>query len=298
MKETALVTKDNRLIEASYRLSLVEHRIIQMATAWTRTHEDPLTPDTWVELYSAEYSALYDLDEKVSYRQLKAAASDLRERRFLVEGLHPETGDPVTIEGGWVSYIMYSPKNGTVALQFSKLVISYISALEERFTSYQIKHVANLSSVYAIRLYELCKQYLKIGRRSFGLVELREYLEANEPSYDRIDNFKSKVLDRAVQQINATSDIILNYETEKTGRTVTGYLFSITPSRQTISVNKSTRLVSVRMPIGLSIGEKSLLKQLCEKTGRPEAEVLDEARAAGGDLFLWLDRQLKAAKTT
>ena len=311
MKKTALITKDNRLIEASYRLSLVEHRIIQMAIAWTRAHATELTPDTWVELRSAEYSALYDLDEKISYRQLKAAARALRDRRLVVDGVHPETGDVVTIEGGWVSYVMYSTKNGAIALQFSKLIIPYIFALEQRFTSYQIQHVANFSSVYAIRLYELCKQYLVIGQRFFELNELREYLEANDPSYDRIDNFKSKVLDRAIQQINTTSDIRLSYMPEKNGRAVSGYLFRIASARadaasmlnavnvQNPVVQKSATVV-MRSMSGLSIAENSMLKELSALTGRSNVELLLEARAAAGqaELFLWLDAQLKSAKIT
>lgn len=288
MKDTALVTKDNRLIEASYRLSMVEHRIIQMAIAWTRQHKTELTSDTWVELQASEYSALYDLDEKISYRQLKAAARDLRDRRLLVEGVHPETGDPVTIEGGWVSYVMYSPKNGTIGLQFSKIIIPYISTLEERFTSYQIKHVSAFSSIYAIRLYELCKQYLKIGKRTFGLAELKEYLEANVPSYDRIDNFKGKVLDKAAQQINSTSDIIINYEANKTGREVTGYTFTITAVKKNESVIKNITPI-VELVAGLSIAEKKMLRELTTKTGRSEDDLLTEARSRNRDLFLALD---------
>lgn len=292
MKDTALVTKDNRLIEASYRLSMVEHRIIQMAIAWTRQHKTELTSDTWVELKSAEYSALYDLDEKISYRQLKAASRDLRDRRLLVEGLHPETGDPVTIEGGWVSYVMYSPKNGTIGLQFSKIIIPYISTLEERFTSYQIKHVSAFSSIYAIRLYELCKQYLKIGKRTFSLAELKEYLEANVPSYDRIDNFKGKVLDKAAQQINSTSDILISYESEKTGREVTGYTFKITPVKRSEPIIKDIRPTA--QPVAaLSLSERSMLKQLMAKTGRSEADLIAEVRKKNADLFLALDEMIK-----
>lgn len=293
MKETTLITKDNRLIEASYRLSLVESRIMQMAIAWTRAHDTELTPDTWVELHSTEYSALYDLDIKAAYRQLKAAARELRDRRLSVEGIHPETGDVVTIEGGWVSYVMYSTKNGTIALQFSKLIIPYISALESRFTSYQIKHVASFSSVYAIRLYELCKQYLKIGKRSFSISELREYLEATEASYDRIDNFKNKVLDRAVQQINEASDILIKYETLRMGRSVTGYTFLITSMEQDIPFSKPAQQPTTPPATGLSIAEQSMLKQLAAQTGLAEAYLLVQAKKFDRDLFIALDYMLK-----
>ena len=41
-----------------------------------------------------------------------------------------------------------------------------------------------------------------------------------------------------------------------------------------------------------------MLKQLCEQTGRAESELLAQARAAaGGEVFLWLDAQLRAIST-
>ena len=265
MKDTALVIKDNRLIEASYRLSLVEHRIMQMAIAWTRCNKIELDADTWIELHSSDYSNMYSLDEKISYRQLKAAARDLRERRLIVEGVHPETGDVVTIEGGWVSYVMYSPKKGTIGLQFSKIIIPYISTLEERFTSYQIKHVSRFSSTYAIRLYELCKQYLSIGKRFFKIQDLKDALEANEPSYDRIDNFKSKILDKSVDQINLTSDIDLSYFSEKQGRSIVGYTFLIKlkpQNNEALDSSKTQPLIIKAAPISFTTAERSMFKEL------------------------------------
>jgi plasmid replication initiation protein len=43
-------------------------------------------------------------------------------------------------------------------------MLSFITRLEEHFTSYQIKQVAQLTSKYAIRLYELLIAWREVGK--------------------------------------------------------------------------------------------------------------------------------------
>lgn len=227
MKSSSLVVKANRLIQASYKLDLVEQRVMEMAIAWSRTHVEDLNTDTWIELSVKDYVDLYESDEKSAYRQLQSAAKSLRQRTLLIEGIDDATGNPATIETGWVSYIMYVPKSGLIRIRFSEIIVPCISRLERQFTSFRISSIVGLSSAYAIRLYELLKQYEKVGKRYFDLLELREFVEANEAAYDRIDNLKSRVIDKAITQINQYSDLDVDYSTEKSGRSVTGLTFLI-----------------------------------------------------------------------
>lgn len=303
MRADALVVKANRLVQASYRLDLVEQRVMQMAIAWSRTHVEELDADTWVELSVGEYAALYQTDQKSAYRQLQQAAKSLRQRTLMIEVFHEITGEPAILETGWVSYIMYVPNSGLIRIRFSQVIVPCISRLEEQFTSFKLNEIIGLTSAYAIRLYELLKQYQSIKRRDFGLKELREYLEATEVGYDRIDNFKSRVVDKAVEQINLHTDLNISYATQKSGRTVIGFVFSIhqkTKKALLIRDDQSARsAAAVVGGAGLSIAENSMLKELSALTGRSNVELLLEARAAVGEaeLFLWLDTQLRAAKT-
>lgn len=58
------------------------------------------------------------------------------------------------------------------------------------------------------------------------LSELRNKLGILESEYDRIANFKAKVLDFAISQINEHTDITATYEQHKQGRIITGFTFS------------------------------------------------------------------------
>jgi plasmid replication initiation protein len=65
-----------------------------------------------------------------------------------------------------------------------------------------------------------------IGRREFEIPKLKETLGL-EGEYPDIDNFKRRVIDVSVAQINAHTDITTSYTQRKTGRNVTHLNFKI-----------------------------------------------------------------------
>lgn len=56
-------------------------------------------------------------------------------------------------------------------------VIKYITRLETQFTPYQWNKVGNMTSAYAVRIYERLAQNRDIGNRTLNMVSLRETLQ-------------------------------------------------------------------------------------------------------------------------
>jgi plasmid replication initiation protein len=83
-----------------------------------------------------------------------------------------------------------------------------------------------MTSVYAVRLYEMLVQHLTIGKRQIEVVWLRTALCLNG-EYPRIVDFKKWVVNVAVAQINEHSDIEVSYVQRKAGRAVTHLDFKI-----------------------------------------------------------------------
>lgn len=301
MQDTALVVKDNRLIEASYKLTEAEQRIMMMAIAWARINVvDELTTDTWIELQSKDYISLFDTDDKNAYRQLKVAIKALASRKLMVEVTDPITSLPAILETDWVTNALYVEGAGLVRINLGKMIIPYIWRLEHRFTSYQIKSVKQLSGGYTVRLYELLLQYLIIGNRAFQIDELREILDAQGKAYDRISNFKARVLDYAVEQINQLTDLLICYETVKTGRSVSGFIFTIKSKKKKASLQKNVPKLADKktdepniLLETLTLAEKNMLKKLVIKTGKTDTLLLQEASALGIGAFLAFDQMLK-----
>lgn len=298
MNAKSLIVKDNRLIEASYRLDVAEQRLILLAIVEARDSGVTITADKWIQVSAVRYAQICGLDGTTAYHQVKAAAESLFSRWVQMRGIDEETGKMGVIKTRWVSACNYVDQGAVVRLQLAPLIIPYVTNLEREFTSYQIKNVVQMTSRYAIRLYELLAQYKTIGNRYISLQDLRKFLDANEKSYDRLQNFKIKVLNISVDQINQHTDLTVTCEPERLGRSVIGYHFSIEkkavkhPAEE--PKNPKETKPKAKVKIGLSTAEKSMLKQLAAKTGKTEAALLEEARQKSSDLFLALDQMTRS----
>ena len=222
--ESALVVKSNRLIEASYRLDIVEQRLILMAIHEARETGLGITSNNFLSIRADEYAMTFGLDPKITYSQLKNAAKTLFHRYVVLHDIHPETGRNRTIEARWVSSVAYVEGSGLVQLKFGDDVVPYITRLEEKFTSYKIKSISKMTSTYAIRLYELLMQWKNSGVREIDLEKFKQILQV-EGQYPALKDFKNRVLDLAITQINQFSDLDVSYENIKLGRKVTGFMF-------------------------------------------------------------------------
>ena len=228
-----LVVMSNRLVEASYRLSLVEHRIVLLAIVHARETGRGLNATDLVPITVKDYVAHFaDADEISAYAQLKDAALSLYARGFVLHDTNPDTGKPRTNKERWVSGVNYS--EGVIAIRFSPFIVPYITRLQKEFTSYRLEKVAKMSSPYAIRMYELLIQWGGVSQREIELAWLRKILLL-EDKYPSIKDFKKYVIDVALFQINEFSDLTVSYTQRKAGRVVTHLIFTFsqkTPAKQ------------------------------------------------------------------
>lgn len=225
-KKTDLVVKSNVLIEASYRLTLTEQRIILAAIVEARQSQKGLGRGV-LTIYAKDFSALFpDVEEGSAYGQLREAAGELFRRQVTIHDIHPESGKPRITEARWISSSSYIPGIGAVQIRIASEIIPYITRLEENLTRYRLERIAKLSSAHAVRLYELLLQYKGIGSREMGLEWLKGTLQIGE-AYKSIKDFKKYVIDSSLKQINEHTDLSVTYENVKTGRAVTGLYFHI-----------------------------------------------------------------------
>ena len=245
-EKQVVVVKSNKLIEASYRLDLIEQRIILYAIVEARETQKGLT-DEFVTLEVKRFSAMFGMEGGAVYDQLKTAMDTLFNRYIVVHDVHPESGCKRISKVRWISTASYIDGAGAVQLRFATDMLPYITRLETEFTSYRLEKIGRMSSAHAVRLYELLVQYLSIGKRDIEIVWLKETLGiAGE--YKAIKDFKKRVLDTAVAQINEHSDIRVSYMQRKTGRAVTHLIFAITPEpKPTQAKRKSVKLTDAEV---------------------------------------------------
>ena len=232
-----LIVKDNALINASYSLELTEQRIVLLAILKARENRTPHNQELIVTAQS--YITAFNVHRNTAYKTLKTACDNLFTRQFTYQRYNSK-GKVEQVKSRWVQSVVYAESDSYIKIKFADEVLPLITMLEKHFTSYELQQVASLKSIHAIRLYELLIQYRTVGKLEISLSDLRLKLGIADGKYPTMNNFKARVLDVGIQQINEHSDITAKYEQVKQGRTITGFTFTFKqkPSKATAHQNE------------------------------------------------------------
>ena len=255
MEMSELVVKGNALIEASYTLGLAEQRLILLAILEARETGHGIDHSSLLRVHAHAYAEQFSIDKGNSYQVLKDASKGLFDRYVTYHDKNPKNGNDRSFHCRWVDKIGYEKATGTVYMRFTADVVPLITRLEEQFTSYEIAQVAGLDSGYAIRLYELIIKWRSTAKTPFfELQSFRQQLGVELNQYKTMSNFKSRVLEPAIKQINENTDITVKYNQHKQGRVITGFTFTFVVKPKAQKATESKRdadtpdmLISLKM---------------------------------------------------
>ena len=114
-----------------------------------------------------------------------------------------------------------------VRLAINEDLLPFIKEQSSRFIRYKLYNTIFLKSFNQQRIYELLKQYERLGERTIELKDLREYLSIKPDEYPVWYDFSSKVLKVAQAAIAENTDIKFEYEGIRHGRKVGAVKFTI-----------------------------------------------------------------------
>lgn len=224
--KTELIVKDNALINASYNLDLVEQRLILLAIVEARESGKGINANDPLTVHAESYINQFNVHRNTAYQALKDACDDLFARQFSYQSLS-EKGNVINHKSRWVSEVAYIDNEAVVRLIFAPAIVPLITRLEEQFTKYEIQQISNLTSAYAVRLYEILIAWRSSGKTPLiTIYDFRQKIGVLETEYKRMYDFKKYVLDIALKQVNEHTDISVKVEQHKTGRSITGFSFS------------------------------------------------------------------------
>ena len=220
-----LVVKTNRLNQAFQMLTLAELHIVQLAIVDARETGTGLTTDTPLRIDARRYAEVFSTTRQNAYQRMKEADDTLFNRRF---SFYDEDGK--LVKSRWISQVKYLDDQGAIEIVFTPAVvqgISRIDGVKEFFTQYLLSQTAQLKSVYSARLYELLIQWRSTKKVPMvDLITFREQLGIAENEYKLMSDFKKRVLELAIKEINEKTDITVKYNQHKQGRVITGFSFS------------------------------------------------------------------------
>ena len=234
---TDLVVKSNKLVQALQTLTLNEARLLQLAIVDARETGQGLSTDEPLELNAVRYARAFNVSADAAYLALSEAEDSLFKRQFTITN-----EDGTVTKSRWIQDANYRKGEGRILVTLTRVVIEHITKIdgfEQYFTSYHLKKTADFKSVYAVRLYELLMQWKSVGKTpAYELERLRGQLGIGVNEYTRMEAFKRRVLDIAVDQINEHSDLIIKYEQHKRGRSISGFSFNFKYKRSAIHAAK------------------------------------------------------------
>ncbi len=233
------------LIEASYRLTLDEQRLILACIAQIDSRQT-LPEKNRFEVTVEEFVDLFGVDPDGAYTQMREAAERLAERWIIINGDRSH-------QARWLYEKKYAHGEGYVAIGFSPTVAPYLSSLHRDFTSYKLGQVAAFKSVHSIRLYELLIRFDDTGVRLMTVDQLKDRLDITD-QYPQFSKLKQRVIDPAVDEINQKSDLKVNWKAIRKKRVVHTVEFNYTKEKPPAQVptrlveNKTKQLKSLPPP--------------------------------------------------
>ena len=240
MSKSDLVVKTNQLNSAVQNLSLPELRIIQLAIVDARETGKGLDTKTPLRIDAMRYANVFDTTRQNAYILMKQSEETLFNRRFTYFDREKKP-----IKSRWLQDVRYLDDEGAIEVCFTRLVVECITRLdgaEQFFTQYMLSQTSNLNSVYSVRLYELLIQWKTAGKTPvFELSLFRGQMGLNDDEYKIMGNFKLRVLDLAVKEINEKTDLTVSYTQEKKGRLIHGFKFTVKQKEKTKKEVKTDR---------------------------------------------------------
>jgi len=232
MSNTHIVAKSNDLIEARYRLSLNEQRLILLLISIIQPDDDDFHD---YELRATEFAIMFGIecDKDINSRVEEAAKNLVGKRLDLSVGDEREYV-------AWFSKAKYTKGKGVIVIRFDASLKPYLLHLKSRFTQYKLNYVVRFKSCYSIRLYELLKSYEYLGDgeffyREISISELKNFFGVENGEYEKFSHFKSRMIEPSTKEINLYSDIIISsVEYIKEGREVKRVKFTVEPKKNNV----------------------------------------------------------------
>ena len=221
------VTQDYELVHAVQRMDVRPKQLLLTAISHVnpevplarqpRPFSVDITAQQWTETWGERLNP---------YRDLKDSVEALHGKRFWIQNDARKKS-----WRNWITGAEYHEREGRVTVHLHHDLMPYLCGAMPVFSTLRILHIKGLRSFASIRLYELTNQFRRSGVRQIPLEELRSLL-ATKDSHPRFTDFRRKVLDKAVSEVNNKTDLEVSWEPVKKGRSVSGIKFFIKTSTQ------------------------------------------------------------------
>ena len=242
------VVKGNEIIQrARYDLGLAEIKAFSFIISKIKPTDEIFHEYTFT---INEYCKVLGIDTNNGKNILtvKKSLKQLVDKSFF---LTLEDGSETTIS--WLNKVWIDKGSGRIRVRLDDDLQKYVTGLYSNFTQYELLCTLPMRSSYSIRIYELLKSYAFTKQHTFEVEELKKMLGCCH--YERFPDFRRKVIEIAVKEINQFTDLEVSWEPVTKGRKVIEIKFIIktrdtwsrleTHRNATKAINKDNQQITI-----------------------------------------------------
>ncbi len=233
LKDRNIVKKDNNMIQGRYKLTTAEAKFVLMIIAQIEMKDEDLKD---YKITVKEIEEKIGIGEK-NHKKIYELCKGLMKKELTLKTSYEEW----TIFS-WFSSVNY--KKGIITCHIAPELKPHLLKLKEKFTQYSLQNILNLKSIYSIRIYELAKQYEKVGYRILEVEEMQKMFDVPK-SFLRYSQFNQKVLQVAKKEINEKTDLSIELEEIKKGKKVVAIKFLINKADETKNKAKLKKYIKL-----------------------------------------------------
>lgn len=222
-KKKELVVKDNALVEACHSLNLVPQRLIVLAIIEAREQGTMIKAGGILKIKASDYMKRFNVKNSGAYEALRSAAEELLVATFRWKSKDENGNHEVNISQ-FVQRVTYVEEAAYIKIMFSEDIMPLITRLDKRYTEYDLIQISDLKSSYSLRIFEMLMQWN--GNKNPPTVKLedfREKLGLPDDKYLTMSDFKKRVLNPSIKEINLKTNIEAEYKQDKEGVKIIGF---------------------------------------------------------------------------
>jgi hypothetical protein len=216
-QRTKLVAQHNTLVETPTTTTLLEAKIFALMLRCIRKGdlEAPTAVIPLSELFPSYGGRQHELLEAAMLRMMSAT--------IRVPELNEEAVHLVSL----CDSMRYDPETKLLVAAFGKAVTPYLINLVGNFTTADVDELLAIKSNSTHTLYWLMRSWQFKSPHTVSVDELRELTMPKKNQYERYSDFRNKVLQPSVAELNELSFDITYIERRQRGKAVTYITFNI-----------------------------------------------------------------------
>jgi len=216
-KNNLTIVLSNELINASHSLKIDEIRLIYIAL----TKVDSRKPNIGtIKIYADEFSDMFQLAQKNIWRNMQNSLISIREKTLTMKNENPKLKEKLIKWFEACNYYRSSDSGHRIELQFSDDISPYLFELKKNFTKVKANNIRHLRTPFSHRLYLWLRQEYKMKSGHYYdlkllLSDIKERFLIPVTSYTKWRDFKQRILQPAVDEINSKTNLSVSFDTKK-----------------------------------------------------------------------------------